>query len=153
HLRADLGKRAARGGAVTMAANGLKFAVTLVGTSVMARLLTPVDYGVIGMVAILTGFLSIFKDMGLAAATSQKPQVTIDQVSSLLWVNIGVCTALAVVTAAFAPGLAWFYGDGRLTAITAVTATGFIFNGLTVQHDALLRRQMRFVAISSISVT
>jgi O-antigen/teichoic acid export membrane protein len=152
HLRADLGKRAARGGAVTMAANGFKFAVTLVGTSITARLLTPEDYGVIGMVAILTGFLSIFKDMGLAAATIQKPTVTKDQVSTLFWVNIAVCSALAVLTAGFAPALAWFYGDGRLIAITAVTALGFIFNGLTVQHDALLRRQMRFVALSSISI-
>jgi PST family polysaccharide transporter len=152
HLRKDLGTRAARGGAITMASNGLKFAVTLLGTSVMARLLTPEHYGVLGMVAILTSFLSIFKDMGLSAATIQRAEVTKEQISTLFWFNNAVCAALAAVTVAMAPLVAWFYRDSRLTAITAVTAFGFILNGLTVQHDALLRRQMRFIAISAISL-
>jgi hypothetical protein len=59
HLKVNLGGRAARGGAVAITSQGLKFIVTLAATSVMARLLTPQDYGLIGMVAVVTGFVSM----------------------------------------------------------------------------------------------
>src|SRR6185436_6372247 len=50
------------------------------------------------------------------------------------------------------PGVSWFYGEPRLTMITIVIAAGFLFSGLTVQHEALLRRQMKFFALSAIAL-
>ncbi len=147
HLQADLGARTARGGAVTVASHSLRFVVTIAATSVMARLLSPTDYGLIGMVAFFTNFVAMFKDLGLSIATIQKSEVSNDQVSTLFWVNVGFSVAITVLTIALSPLIAWFYGDPRLTAITAVTAFGFVIGGLTVQHEALLRRQMRFFAL------
>jgi len=72
HLQADLGGRTARGGAVTVASHSLKFVITIAATSVMARLLSPADYGLVGMVVFFTGFIAIFKDLGLSVATIQK---------------------------------------------------------------------------------
>jgi PST family polysaccharide transporter len=68
----DLGRRTVRGGAVTIGTQVLKFLVNTVGTIVLARLLTPEDYGLVGMVAVVTGFILLFKDLGLSAATVQK---------------------------------------------------------------------------------
>ena len=124
----------------------------MAGTVVLARLLTPQDYGLIGMVAVVMGFVSMFKDMGLSVATIQKEEITAEQVSTLFWVNLGLSLIVMALTVAIAPGVAWFYGEPRLTLITVGFAAGFLFSGLTVQHEALLRRQMRFVALAAIEI-
>ena len=69
HLQGDLAGRSARGGVVTMTAQGFKFVFSTVATIVLARLLTPEDYGLIGMVAILINFVGMFQYLGLSTAT------------------------------------------------------------------------------------
>lgn len=150
HLRADLGARTARGGAITIFSHTLRFAITIAATSAMARLLKPADYGLIGMVAFFTNFVAMFKDLGLSVATIQKAEISRAQISNLFWLNIGFSVAFTALTIALSPLIAWFYGDPRLIAITAVTASGFVLGGLTVQHEALLRRQMRFFSLVAI---
>lgn len=145
-LKTELGARTARGGAVTFASQGFKFFASLVTTTVLGRLLTPADYGLIGMVVVVTGFVAMFKDLGLSAATMQREKITAVQVSTLFWVNVGLSIVVAVVTVALAPGVAWFYNQPQLTSITMAYAFGFVFSGLAVQHEALLYRQMRFAA-------
>jgi len=148
-LKSGLGARTARGGAVTVASQGFKFVAGMAATVVLARLLTPEDYGLIGMVAVVTGFVSLFKDLGLSAATVQREEITSAQVSTLFWVNVGLSVGVGLLTAAISPAVAWFYGEPRLRAVTAAYAFGFLVGGLTVQHEALLRRQMRFVALAA----
>lgn len=152
HLKTNLGGRTARGGLVAIVSQGLKFLITIAATSIMARLLTPADYGLIGMVAFVTGFVSMYKDLGLSTATIQKEEISPGQISNLFWVNIVLSLGITVLTAAIAPLVAWFYGEPKLTAITIVTAMGFIISGLAVQHEALLRRQIRYFALASISL-
>lgn len=145
-LKAGLDARAARGGAVTFASQAFKFLAGLGTTMVLGRLLRPADYGLIGMVAVITGFVSMFKDLGLSAATVQHEEITSAQVSTLFWVNVALSVGVGLLTVALAPAVAWFYGVPQLTPITAVYGLGFLFGGLTVQHEALLHRQMRFAA-------
>ena len=150
HLQADLGARTARGGAVTVLSHSLRFVLTIAATSVMARLLRPADYGLIGMVAFFTNFVAMFKDLGLSVATIQKSEVSRDQVSTLFWLNVAFSVGITGLTIVLSPLVSWFYGDPRLMAVTVVTAIGFVLGGLTVQHEALLRRQMRFFSLVSI---
>lgn len=153
HLKADLKGRSVRGGAVTLFAQVCKFVLQLGSTVILARLLTPQDYGLIGMVAAVTGFVSLFRDMGLSMATIQKAEINHRQVSTLFWVNLGISVVTMLVTMAIAPAIALFYGEPRLTLITIVSAIGFIFGGLSVQHYALLNRQMRFTALALNEIT
>ena len=152
-LKDDLGRRAARSGAVTILSQGVKFITMMAATVILARLLTPQDYGLIGMVAVIIGFVSMFKDMGLSTATIQKEEITGEQVSTLFWVNVALSVAVMLLTAALAPVVAWFYNEPRLVWITIGYAAGFLSGGLTVQHEALLRRQMRFTALAAIEIT
>jgi len=153
HLHADLKGRSVRGGAVTMTAQAAKFVLGTGSTMILARLLTPEDYGLIAMVTAVTGFVAMFKDMGLSMATVQRAEINHGQISTLFWVNVAVSVLLMLAACALAPGIAWFYGEPRLTWITLALAGGFIFGGLTVQHQALLRRQMRFSTLSTIEVS
>ncbi|MET0648488.1 MAG: lipopolysaccharide biosynthesis protein [Pyrinomonadaceae bacterium] len=152
HLKDDLRARAARGGVLAVGSQGIKFFFSMAATVVLARLLTPDDYGLIGMVAVVTGFVSLFKDLGLSQATVQREEITAAQVSTLFWINVVVSAAAMFVTAALAPAVAWFYGEQRLALITLGYAAGFLAGGLTVQHEALLRRQMRFGALAALEL-
>lgn len=157
HLRTDdlvndLGRRTARGGAITIFSQGTKFFLTMVGTVILARLLSPEDYGLVGMVVVVTGFISIFKDLGLSVATVQKTEISNEQISTLFWINVLVSVCLLLVTIAIAPGIAWFYGEPKVTAITIAYAAGFLFGGFAVQHEALLRRRMRFLALATAEI-
>lgn len=135
-----------------MASHGLKFAVSIVATAILARLLSPSDYGLIGMVAVATNFVVMFKDLGLSLATVQKTEISSRQISTLFWVNLTLSVVTMVLMILLAPAVSWFYGDSRLTMITIVSACGFIVGGLTVQHEALLKRQMRFMTLSAIAL-
>jgi len=106
----------------------------------------------IGMVAVFTGFVALFKDLGLSWATVQRAEIRFEQISTLFWVNLTISVAITVLMIGLAPLIAWFYAEPRLVLITMVTATGFIFGGLAVQHEALLKRQMRFYALSVIAL-
>lgn len=152
HLKSDLKGRSVRGGAVTMAAQISKFFLQMGSTVVLARLLVPEDYGLIGMVAVVINFAGLFKDLGLSTATIQKAEINHKQVSNLFWINFAISCTTALVVAGLAPVIAWFYNEPRLTYITLALASSFIFGGLTVQHQALLRRQMRFTNLAKIEV-
>ncbi len=150
HLKSDLKGRSVRGGAVTMTAQVAQFLLQTGSTVVLSRLLTPHDYGLIAMVTAITAFAALFKNMGLSAATIQRAEINHHQISTLFWINVAVGIVLALFLVLAAPIISWFYGEPRLTNITLVLASTFIFSGLTVQHDALLRRQMRFSALAVI---
>ena len=153
HLKHDLKGRSVRGGIVTIAAQGTRFVLRTASTVVLARLLSPEDYGLIGMVTVFISFADLFKDLGLSAATLQKLDINHKQVSTLFWINFAVSCLIALIVAALAPGIAWFYGEPRLVWVTIVLSTGFILSGLTVQHETLLKRQMRFTNLAWIQIT
>lgn len=152
HLRKDLRGRSVRGGVVTLVSQGLKFVITTGSTAVLARILTPGDFGLIAMVAAVVGFAALFKDLGLSMATVQRERVGHAQVSAMFWVNVAVSTLIALLVAACSPLVAMLYREPRLVPVTIALGSTFILGGLAAQHTALLRRQMRFTALASIEV-
>jgi PST family polysaccharide transporter len=150
HLYRDLQGRAIRGGVVTVASQAVKVVAQFAAIVVLARLLAPLDFGLFAMIAAFLVVLETVKDLGLSAATIQRPDVTARQVSTLFWINVALAVLVTVVFAALAPVLAWFYGEPVLGEITPVVALGLLFTGLASQHLALLRRQMRFLAVAVI---
>lgn len=152
HLVENLGKRAVSGGFLTAGAQGAKFVLNLLSAAALARLLSPKEFGLVGMVLAVTGLLGLFKELGLSTATVQKETITQEQVSNLFWINVGLSGAVGVASICMAPLVAWFYHDPRLTAIMLVLSVTFLLTGSTVQHQALLLRQMRFRAIAIIEV-
>ncbi|HEV2454848.1 MAG TPA: lipopolysaccharide biosynthesis protein, partial [Verrucomicrobiae bacterium] len=152
HLLINLKNRTVSGGFVTTVSQGIQFFLTLLSTIILARLLTPRDFGLVAMVSTLTGFLWIFRDAGLSIATVQRDGITHAQVSNLFWVNVVVSGMVGLLVAASAPLLAWFFHEPRLVPITIALSSVFLLTGLAVQHTALLSRQMRFKTIAVIQV-
>jgi O-antigen/teichoic acid export membrane protein len=148
HLQADLKGRSVRGGVLTLTSQGTQFLTQTVATVVLARLLAPSDFGLVAMVTAVTGLAGTFADLGLSEATIQRKEISHSQITALFWINVAIGVGLMLLTAAFAPALAWFYGEPRLTSIAIVSSLTFLIGGLRVQHDALLKRQMRFSSIA-----
>jgi O-antigen/teichoic acid export membrane protein len=153
HLLSNLKQRTISSGAVTISAQAGKFFLSLVSTMILARLLTPRDFGLVAMVTTVTGFLRVFKDTGLSIATVQRERITHAQVSSLFWINVGVSALTGLALAASAPIIAWFYHNPRLIPITLCLSLTFLISGSTIQHQALLKRQMRFKTLAIIEVS
>ncbi|HEY7337747.1 MAG TPA: lipopolysaccharide biosynthesis protein [Bryobacteraceae bacterium] len=141
-----------RGGFARLGAQGVNFALRLISLAVLARLLGPKEYGLIGMVTAFTGILNLLRDFGLSSATVQRTTVTNEQMSALFWINLLTGGALGVLLIGCAPAIAAFYHEPRLVGVSAVLALGFLFNGAGVQHLALMQRQMRFSTLSAIGV-
>jgi O-antigen/teichoic acid export membrane protein len=119
---------------------------------VMARLLNPKDFGLVGMVTAFTGVLSLFRDFGLSAATVQRVDVTDRQMSTLFWINILVGVMLGLLAAVMAPVAVAFYHEPHLFWVTIALGSAFVFNAAGVQHSALLQREMRFTALAAIDM-
>jgi O-antigen/teichoic acid export membrane protein len=147
----DLKEKTIRGGFARFLAQAANFILRLVSLMVLARLLTPKDFGLVGMVTAFTGVLILFRDFGLSSAAIQRTTVTEEQLSTLFWINLLVGALLAVFSVIVAPFIAVFYHEPRLVAITDVLALGFLFNAAGVQHSAALQREMRFTALAVIN--
>lgn len=148
HIKGDLKSRSVRGGSITVIHQMGKLFLQIGSTIVLARMLTPEDYGLVGMVKATTGLIDLFRNLGLNTATIQKEEINHTQVSTLFWINLGVSLFVTALTIALAPMIAWFYNEPRLVPITLVLAIAFIFNGISLQHAALLSRQMRYRALA-----
>lgn len=129
-----------------MLAQGAKFVLQFGATIVLARLLTPEDYGLFSIAFSIVILASFFKDLGLSTATIQRAEINQLELSAMFWVNVVWGLALALATVIAAPWLAAFFRDPRLTEILWALATLSILAGISNQHWALLTRQMRFAA-------
>lgn len=148
NLRNNLARQSVKGGVTTVTAQGIMFAIIIARTAILARLLTPEDFGLIGMVSIVIGFAAMFKDAGLSMATVQKENIDQAQISTLFWINAMISCLLCLAVLALSPLVTLFYHRPELTAVTAVLSVSLIIEGLTIQHAALLRRHMKFIALT-----
>jgi O-antigen/teichoic acid export membrane protein len=149
---AEFKRRTIRGGFAKLSAQALNVLLRMGCLMVLARLLQPSDFGLVGMVTAITGVLSLFKEFGLSSATVQRTSISDQQLSTLFWINVLVGATLCVAAVVIAPFVADFYHEPRLSAIMVVLASGFLFNAAGVQHSALLQRQMRFTALAIIDI-
>jgi PST family polysaccharide transporter len=148
----DLGRRALRGGIVSVAMQYGNGVLQIAATIVLARLLAPEDFGLVAIVTVLISFAPMLIDFGLGDATAQRNKITHNQISSLFWISSGIGLTIALAVAACSPLIAWIYREPRLEAIALYCAVPFAFAGASNQHLALLRRTMQFGKIATIQI-
>jgi len=148
----EIKRKSVRGGAISLVAQALRFVLRTGSVIVLARLLSPEDFGLQGMVAAVLGFLGIFRDAGLSVATVQRNEITHQQISALFWTNVAVGAALTGIGVLATPGLVAFYKEPRLYWVSVVSVAAFLLNGLGIQHQALLQRNMQYFTIAVIDL-
>jgi O-antigen/teichoic acid export membrane protein len=152
HLKNNLKEKSVKGGFSTIAGQVFSFVISISSTFILARLLLPSDYGLVAMVSAITGIVGVFHDLGLSSAVIQKEHIDQEQVSSVFWINAAISLLLAILISLAAPLLVYFYEEPKLLSITLVFAGSILFTGFSLQHNALMKRQMKFKALSLIQI-
>jgi PST family polysaccharide transporter len=150
--RSRLGRTAARGAAVTLGGQGIRMLVQMASVVVLAKLLTPTDYGLVGMVLAIAGIADIFRDFGLSTAAVQAKTLSRAQRDNLFWSNSALGGGLCLIVIAGAGPLAAFYGEPRVAEIAQVLSLTFLVNGIGTQYRADLNRRLRFGPLAATDI-
>ncbi len=114
---------------------------------VLARLLTPDDYGLAALVLVFSSLIYIFSDLSLGAALVQRQSLTEGDRSTVFWVSVAagvICTAVGIAVAGL---VADFYGEPAVKPLFIAVSFSFLIVSLGVTQEALLIRAMSFRAL------
>ncbi len=155
HLKSKLRTRALKGASITIIAQFLNFGISTIGTIILARLLTPDDFGLVAMALTFSLLLQNFGFNGFTEAIIQRPEINHKQISTLFWINLSISLGLTILFATSSPLISWFYKDPRLNQVIIVISTSILFVGLSTEHQALLNRKLQFhkTAINTVGAT
>lgn len=132
-------------GVAWKAATRVVFEVTkLVVAVILARLLTPREYGLAGMVLVLMAFVPVLSGSALASVLVQRPEITELDRSTVFWMTLMIGAASTVLGVAASWPAAWFYGDPAVQPLFAAMSLAFVLSALGMTHTALLTRDMAF---------
>jgi O-antigen/teichoic acid export membrane protein len=145
----ELQRLAVRGAAATLSAAAFSLALRVVGTFILARLLTPADFGVVTMVTTFSLLLMSFGSSGCSEAVIQPGEVTRFQASNLFWITSVIGLILSLGFAASGPVLARFFRNPLVARVTVATSVAIFITATSTIHSALLKRAMRFTAVSA----
>ncbi|HEX8639911.1 MAG TPA: lipopolysaccharide biosynthesis protein [Allosphingosinicella sp.] len=145
-----MGRKAASGAFYIGAAQGVRIVLTIASTIVVARILTPADYGVIAMVGPVTAFVLLLQNLGLSHAAIQAKTLSHEQSNALFWLNLLGSLLIAVVLVVAAPLVSWFYDEPRTGYVTAASSITVVLTASSLQHAALLARELRFRALAAV---
>ena len=123
---------------------GVSEATRVVVVAVLARILTPADYGVAGMALVVMSFAAIFTDPALGAALIQRPEIDERDRSTVFWTAAAIGAALTVLSIAFSPLVARFFGEPQVRNLFAVASLVLVVTSLSVAHRALLARKLAY---------
>lgn len=140
--------RAARRGAVFGLSSQLaKQLLSVVATVVLARLLTPADFGIVAAANALLGLAVIGTMLGFAPAVIRRPEHDEEFVSTLFWTSLGVSAPLGALMAALSPWLAVAFGNADASLYLAVLAPALVCDVTASIPLAMLQRDLRFKAL------
>lgn len=111
---------------------------------ILARLLTPAQFGLIGMAMVFISVSEIFTNLGLSSALIQRSDPTEEHYSSSFFLNIGAALLLTIIFVAAAPLIAAFFKNDEITLLVRVLSVSLLIGSLSVVQEARLRKKMRF---------
>jgi PST family polysaccharide transporter len=127
-------------------------ALSLLTNIVLARLLAPSDFGLVGMAAVVIGFVEVFRDMGTASAIIQRRDVSDGLLSSIFWINaLFGCVAMAVLLL-ISPLFGLFYRNASVVPILQLLSLSFPLSGLAILQQALMERRLAFHTLAKIEI-
>jgi len=111
---------------------------------VLARLLTPEEFGLAAMALVIAGFVIAFSDLGLGAALVQRRQIDEQDRSTVFWTGVGVGVLLTLAGVVLAGPISVFYGEPAVHGLMAVLSLSFLVTALGATQRAVLTREMDF---------
>lgn len=132
---------------------GLRFCIQVGLSIVLARLLSPADFGRTGMVGGVLAVLAPFAGVGLLDAVIAAPDESAERLSSLFWLGVMLGLGMTVLSVLAAPLIALYYQDPSLETLTRVMACTFAFAGIAVVPEGLMRKRLAFHVVSRVEMS
>lgn len=148
----SLGDAAARGTGATLLTQAVRAVLQFASVVVIARLLTPEDFGLIAMVVAVIGVADLVRDFGLSTAAVQASTLSKAERTNLFWANLGLGVLCAVLSVAATPLIVAIFDEPRLAPIVLALSTVFVLSGANTQYRADLARSMRFGTLGASDV-
>lgn len=146
----SLKQKTVRGALWTLTGNTssqlLHFAIGIV----LARALSPRDYGLVGMLSIFMAIATSMVESGFGQALIQKKNPSDIDYSSVFYLNLGIALIIGSILYFSAPVIAVFFHEPILKQIVIVSSFGLIIQSLTVVQNAILNKELRFKELSII---
>jgi O-antigen/teichoic acid export membrane protein len=122
-------------------------------TAILARLLSPSDFGLVGMTMVITGFVEIFKDLGTSEVIIQRQNASESLIASIFWLDMLLGSVVASALFIMAPFFAWLYREPRVIPLLRVLTLSIVISGLGLVFRAILSRDMAFDKLARIELS
>jgi len=119
---------------------------------ILARLFTPGEYGVMGLILIIIGFGMLFSDIGVSGAVIHYQKVSQQHLSTLYWLSFIVGFSIFLILILVAPLISIFYNEPDLTLFVRITAIIFLITPLGQQFETLFRKELKFKSLAFIEI-
>jgi O-antigen/teichoic acid export membrane protein len=139
-----VGKQVLRGSLVSYGSFLTGKILTFVSTLILARLLVPHDFGLIGYALLVLGFLYVLKNLGMGTALVYRQDLTEDEAGQIFVIAVAAALLFTAIAWVLAPATAMFFGDPRITPMIRVLGFTFVLNALGDVHNAQLQKRMQF---------
>lgn len=126
--------------------------VTWVVSMAVARILTPSDYGIVGMASVFLGVLVILGEFGIGSAVIAHPELPVDDVSELHTIALSAGVISAIVAVAAALPLARFFNTQELIWVVITLSLNLVLNSLRTVPQAYLQRELRFRSVAKVDL-
>jgi len=127
---------------------GFQFVIKII----LARLLVPEDFGILGMALIFTALVQTVNEFGLSAAIIQKKEIKERHLATSFWISIVIGIILCIVTIICSPLIARFFKKELIGPVISVLSIGFIFGSFGIVHRTLLRKKLNFKSLAIIGI-
>ena len=132
--------------------NVLQTGVTFLVSIVLARLLSPDDYGLIGLIAIFTAICNTIINAGFTTALIRKKDATDDDYNTVFLVNLTVGLILYAIIYLFSPSISSFFEREELTDLTRVTSLTMVIGALALVQQTKLTKRLDFKSQAKITL-
>ena len=142
-------KRAAM---ITAASRYSVVVFNLLFTMVLARILTPNEFGIVSVTSVFTAFFLMLADVGFARGVIQDKTLTEDDITGIYSINIYISLVIGLVFMPFSVGLAWFYGNEIYVPMGALLSVVLFFSSARSIPNALFMKEKRFLLVGVVNV-
>lgn len=127
-------------------------AIQLSQVAILARYLTPDEFGLMALAMVVIGFSQAFVDMGISNAIIHKQQITQEQLSTLYWLNVLAGIIVFAVIALLSPLVARFYNEKDLVSILLLVGLTFVIQPFGQQFRVILQKELRFDLMAKVEI-
>lgn len=140
----NLGKRVLSGASFTFLSIMIRTGITIGSMAILARLLSPADFGYVAMATVVTEFAALLGGFGFSNILIQKHRICRLQLDTVFWAGAAVGLTLTILVQLLSFFSAWLFADPFAGELLRILGLTFLLGGLTHAHEALLARLMRF---------